>query len=144
MKSLVEEYARRPVQLGNDDTLRAVDHESTGRCHIRDIAEIYVLYSRVKILVFRITARKAEFCLQRNIVCESSFKTFFNRILRRIDEIIDELKHIVVPRILDWEYFLEYLIQPFVLSVLRGRIELEEVSERLQLHLEEIRIIQDF
>ena len=94
--------------------------------------------------MFRITARKAEFCLQRDIVCEPPFKTFFNRILRRIDEIIDELKHIVVPRILDWEYFLEYLIQPFVLSVLRGRIELEEVSERLQLHLEEIRIIQDF
>ena len=94
--------------------------------------------------MLRVTAGKAEFCLQRDVVRETSLKTLFNRITRRLDEIVDKLKLVVVPRILDWEYFLKNLIQTFILSVLRGCVKLEEVLERLQLHFKKVWICQDF
>ena len=53
--TLSEENTRRTVQLGNDNTLRTVDHEGTtfgsykGWC-----SQVYVLYDGLKILVLRI------------------------------------------------------------------------------------------
>ena len=117
------------MQLGDDDSFRSVDYECAGRRHIRDVAEIHILDSCVKVLVLRISARKAEFCLQRNIVCQSSLKTLFDRILRRIDEIVNEIQLVVVPRVFDREYFLKHLEETFVFPVLRGRFQLEEIPE---------------
>ena len=79
--------------------------------------------------MLRIVARKAEFRLERDVVSKSSFKTFVNRILRRINEIVDELELIAVPCVLDWKNLLEYLVQTFILSVLGGSVKLEEVLE---------------
>ncbi len=142
--ALVEEHARRPVQLGHDNALGTVDDERAGRSHIRDVPQIYVLNPGVEILVFGIRAGKAKLGLERDIVGQSSVKTLFDRVLRRIDEIVDKLKLIAVPRVLYRENLLENLIQAFILPVLRGSLKLEEVLERLQLHLKKIRILQNF
>ena len=80
-------------------------------------------------MAIRSAGVEAEFSLQRNIVCQSSLKTLINRILRRINEIVDELELIAVPCIFDWEYLLEYLIETLVPSVLWCGVKLEEVLE---------------
>ena len=61
----------------------------------------------------------------------------------RIDEVIDELKLVVVPRVFDGEYFLEHLVESFILPVLRSSLQLEEILEGLQLHLKQIGISQN-
>ena len=94
--------------------------------------------------MLRISTRKAEFCLQRNIVSESSLKTFLDRILRRIDEVIDKAEFVVVPRVLDRENFLEYLEQTLIAAALRRGFQLEEVPEGLELDLQKVRILQNF
>ena len=94
--------------------------------------------------MLRIRAGKAEFRLQRDVVCQASVKTFLDGVLRRVDEVVDKLQLVAVPRVLDREYLLEYLIQSFVLPVFRGGLKLEEVLERLQLHLQKIRVLQNF
>ena len=65
---LVEEHAGGTVELRNDDAFRAVDNECAARGHVGDVAEIHVLYLGIEILMFRVGARKAEFCLQGNTV----------------------------------------------------------------------------
>ena len=91
-----------------------------------------------------ISARKAEFCLQRNTVGQASLKTFLDRILGRINEVIDKTKFIVVPRVLGRENLLEYLEQTLVAAAFGGGLQLEEVTEGLQMNLEKVRILQNF
>ena len=144
MHSLVEEHAGGTVELRYDDALGTVDHECAARSHVGDVAQVHVLHLGVEILVLRVGARKAEFCLQRNTVRQASLKTFLNRILRRIDKVVDELQLVAVPHILDGEYFLENLVQTFVLPAFRSGFKLEEILEGLQLNLEQIRVFQYF
>ena len=44
------------MQLGYDDTLGTVDYEGSSRSHVRYVAEVYVLYLGVEILMFGIAA----------------------------------------------------------------------------------------
>ena len=78
MHALVEEYARRAVQLGYDDTLGAVDDERSCRSHVRDVPEIDFLDHRVEILMFGIGAGKAQLGLERYVVGESSVQALFD------------------------------------------------------------------
>ena len=141
--ALVEEDTGGAVQLRDDNALRSVDDEGAGRGHVRDASQINVLDFRVEILMLGICAGKAEFCLQRNAVSESSLKTLLDRILRRIDEIVDELQPIVVSGIFDRENFLENLIQALSLTVFGRGFQLEEIVERLQLDFEQVRVLQN-
>ena len=54
MYTLAEEYARRTVQLRNDNALGTVDYEGAIGCHIRDCAKEYVLDECAEVLVVRI------------------------------------------------------------------------------------------
>ena len=143
MHALVEENSGRAVKLRYYDSLRSVDDEGTGRGHVRDVAQIDVLYAGIEVLVLGIGAGKAEFGLKGDVIRQTPFKTFFDRILGRIDEIVDELQLVVVSCVFDRENLLEDLVQSLVLAVLGSGLELEEVLERLQLHLEQVRIVQD-
>ena len=144
MLCLVEEHARGTVELRNYDALRTVDNECAARCHVGDVTKVNVLDLGVEILMLRVGARKAEFCLQRNTVGQSSLKTFLYRILRRVHEIIDELQFVTVPHVLDGEYFLEDLIQTFILPAFRSGLKLKEILKGLQLDLKQIRVFQYF
>ena len=144
MHALVEENARGAVQLGHDDTFRTVDDEGSRRSHVGDVAQIDVLDAGVEIFVIRVGAGKAEFRLEGNVVGESAFKALFNRILRRVDEVVYELELVIVSGVLDGEYLLENLVEALVAAALRGGLQLEEVAEALKLNLEKIRIFQYF
>ena len=141
--ALVEEHAGGSVELGHDDTLRAVDHERAGGRHVRDVPEIDVLDAGIKVLEHRVSTGKAELGLERDVVRQAALTALLDGILRGIDEIIDELQFVVVPRILNREDFLEYLVKAFVLAVLRRSLQLEEVLEGLELHFQQVRILQD-
>jgi hypothetical protein len=131
------------VELGYDDALRSIDDEGAGRGHVRDVAQVHVLDPRVEVFVLGIGAGKAEFRLQGDVVGEAPLKAFLDRILGRIDEIIDEAEFVVVPRVLDRENFLENLIETLVLAAFGRRIQLEEVPEGLELDLQKVRILQN-
>ena len=64
------------MELRYDDSFRSVDDEGPSRGHVRNIAEIYILYADVKVLVFRIAAGKTQLGFQRHIVCQTSLETF--------------------------------------------------------------------
>ena len=141
--ALVEENARRAVQLGNDDALGAVDHERAGRRHVGDVPQIDVLDAGVEILVVRVRAGQTEFRFQRNVVGKTALQALLDGILRGIDEIIDEFELVVVSRILNREDLLEYLVKAFVFPVLRRGLQLEEIPEGLQLDFQQVRVFQD-
>ena len=54
VRALSEEYARRTVQLRHDNTLGAVDHESTSVRHIRNRTQVYILDHRIEVLMIRV------------------------------------------------------------------------------------------
>jgi hypothetical protein len=144
VRALVEENARRAVQLGNDDSFRTVYDERTGRGHIRDVPEKNVLDLYLEILVILIGTLKAKFCLQRDIVGKPALKAFFDRVLGRVDEIVYKIESIAVSGVLDRKNLLKNLVQTFSLAAVRSSLQLEEVTERLQLNLQKVRVFQDF
>ena len=85
-------------------------------------------------------AVKFHLCLQRNTVSQSSLEALVDGVARRIDIVVEEFKNEVITSIGDWEVLREHLIQAIVLSFLRRSVQLQEIAERLQLHVEEIRI----
>lgn len=130
------------MQLRNYNTFRAIDHKSPGRSHVRNRAQINILYLCIEILVLRIRTVKFQFCLKRNAIGKASVKAFFDCIARRIDKIIDKFQYKIVSCIGNRESLLKYPVKSLVLPVFSSRIELEEIFERLQLHFEKIRIVQ--
>ena len=69
--ALAEEHARAAVQLAHDHALGAVHHERAFGGHVGDLAQVYVLYNGLEILVLRIGAIKLQLGLQRNTVGEA-------------------------------------------------------------------------
>ena len=90
--------------------------------------------------MIRICTEQLHFCLQRHTVCQSALQTLLNGVTWRINEVIQELECEVITRVCYREVFIEHLIQTILLAFLRWRVQLEEVTERLQLHVKEIRI----
>jgi hypothetical protein len=88
-----------------------------------------------------VCAIQPELGLQRNAVGQSPFDTLLDGIPGRIDEVIQEFEHKVVARIGDGEVLTEYLVQAFVMPVVRSRLKLEKIPERFQLDIEEIGIV---
>jgi hypothetical protein len=93
--------------------------------------------------MLRVIAGKAEFGLQRHAVGYSSFQAFIDGIFGGLDEIIQELKSVIVSCVFDREYLLKYLEQTFVASVIGSGVQLEEILEGLQLYLQQIRAIKN-
>jgi len=139
MNALAKENAGGTMQLGYDNALSTVDDKSTIFCHIRNRSKEHILDERTKVLMIRIGAVKLHLSLQGDTVGQSSLKTFIDRVTGRIDIIVEELEHEIVTRVRDREVLCEHLIQTVVLTLLRRRVELKEIAERLQLHVQEIR-----
>ena len=135
-----EEHTGRTVQLAYDNTLGTIDDEGTVVCHIRNGTKEDVLDYRIEILMVRVGTVKFQLCLQGDAVCQSALEALFDRISWWINIIVQELKNKVVASIRNGEILAEYLVQTIVLTEFWWSIQLEEVSERLQLHVKEIRI----
>ncbi len=140
VKALAEEDTGRTVQLGDDDPFRPVDHEGSFGGHVRDRSQVNVLNDRFEVLVLRVRTVELQLGLQGHGIGQSALDTLFDRIARRIDEVIEELQHELVARIRDRKVLVEDLEKSFLLTVLGVRFQLEELAEGAKLDLEEIRV----
>jgi hypothetical protein len=59
--------------------------------------------------------------------------------LRRVDIIVQELKDEIITRVGDGEILRKNFIESGILTILRRSVELQEVSERLELYLQKVR-----
>ena len=89
-----------------------------------------------------IVAAQLQLCLQGHAVGEVTLQTLLDSIAGGINEIIEKLQIKVVASVINREILREDFVQTIVLPQLWRSIELEEVLERLQLHLQEVRISQ--
>ena len=78
--------------------------------------------------------------LEGYAVGQTTLQTLLNRVAGRVNVIIDKLQNEVVPGVRDREVLLEDLVQPLVFTILGRRVHLEEVTERFELHLQQIGI----
>ena len=90
--------------------------------------------------MIRVLARQLQFCLQRHTERKTSFQTFLNRISWSVDVIVQELQNEIVTGVFNGEILCKDLEESIVLTLLGRRVELQEISERLQLYIQEIRI----
>src|SRR5450432_3599473 len=136
---LAKEHTRRAVKLGNNHALGAIDDKGSAGCHVRNIAQKYILDDGLEIHVLFVIATEAEFRFQRNGISEPAFHTFFNSITGRINEIIKEFQHENVPGIGDRKILLKHFEQAFNISLVRRGFQLEKFFKRLDLYFEKVR-----
>ena len=140
MHALTEEHAGRTVQLRYHHALRAIDDERAVARHVRYGAEEHVGDYRLEVRVVLIGAVQLHLGLHRHTVREAALKALLYGIAWRVDEIVKELKDEMVTRVCNGEVLGEHLVQAIILALLRRCVQLEEITERLQLHVKEIRI----
>ena len=138
--ALAEEYTRRAVQLRNDHALGTIDDKRTTLGHVGNLAEVNVLYLHAEILVLVVRTVELQLRLEGYAVRQTALQTLLDRVAGRVNVVIDKLQNEVVPGVRDREVLLEDLVQPLVFTILGRRVHLEEVTERFELHLQQIGI----
>ena len=128
------------MQLRYDNALCAVDNEGASLRHIRDGSEIDILHDGLKILVLDICAFELQLCLQRHTLSQTTLQTLLNGVTRRVDIVIEKFEFEIVSCVSDWEVLAENTVETLVLAVLCCCIHLEEIPERFELYLQQIRI----
>jgi hypothetical protein len=78
--------------------------------------------------------------LERHIVGQTAEQALLNRIAGRINVVVEKLQHVVVTGVGNREILGENFVKTLLLAILRGRIQLQEVVEGLELDVEEVRI----
>ena len=136
---LSEEHAGRTMQLRHDHTLGTIDDERAIGSHIGNGTQEHVLNHRAEILMVGIRAVKFQLGLQGYAIGQAALQTLVDGVAGRVDIVVQELKNEIITRVGDREVLGEHLIQTVILAFLRRSVQLQEVSERLQLHIEEIR-----
>jgi hypothetical protein len=129
------------VELGYHHALRAIDHEGSLRCHVRNSSQVHILYDGFEILVLGIGAIELQLGLEGHAIGQTAINAFLDGIAGRIHEVIEELQNEVVAGIGDWKILAEHLIEAFLCTVVGCSFQLEEILEGLQLYFQKIRIL---
>ena len=129
MYTLTEEHTRRTVQLRNDNTFSSVDNESTLRSHVRDRSQINILNNGIEIFMIRVCTIKLQLSFQRYTVSQTAFNTIFDRILRRVNVVVQKLENEIVAGICNREVLSKHLVQAIILAEFWRGIQLEKVLE---------------
>ena len=141
MDLVVEEDARRPVELAHDHPLGAVDDEGALVGDDRKLAEIDLLLDDALVLapLFRVLAdTQAQGGLERHRVGQVPLLALVHGIFRVPEVVAHELQREVLARVADREDAVEDLLKPFVLPLQGLDIGLYEIAERLQLNVEKV------
>ena len=124
------------------DSLGAVDHERAERREQRQLAEVDFLLDDVArpldpvdLLVDDELQRR----LERRGVRHVALDALLDGVLRLAQRILHELQREVLVDVRDRKEILEDALEPDVLAVLRGRVELQQRFERSRLDVEEMR-----
>jgi len=139
----LEERTGAAVELGDDDPFGSVHDERPAVGHERKRPQVYLLLDRLDGLFapFLLLAREAEGGLQGNRVREALRDALLDRVLRGVELVVDELKGVAVPVVLDREVLVKDRLEANVLPVGGRHVVLHKVVERLQLDVQEVRII---
>ena len=73
--------------------------------------------------------------MRRHAVGEPSLETFRDGIAGRVDIIVEKLKNEVVTGVGNREILREHLVEPLILAFFRWSVKLQEIPERLKLHV---------
>ncbi len=140
---LLEERTGAAVELGDDDPFGSIHDERPAVGHERKRPQVYFLLDRLDGLFapFLLLAREAEGGLQGNRVREALRDALLDRVLRGVELVVDELKGVAVPVVLDREVLVKDRLEANVLPVGGRHVVLHKVVERLQLDVQEVRII---
>ena len=141
VRALLEHDTGRPVQLADDDALRAVDDEGAERREERQLTEIDFLLDDVPrpldpvdLLVDDELQRR----LERRRVRHVALDALLDRVLRLAEGVPDEFQREVLVDVGDGEQVLEDPLEADVLAVMRGGIQLEQRLEGARLDVEEM------
>jgi len=140
VQALTEEDARRTMELAHHDALGAVDDECALGRHVGDHTQVNIGYLGGEILMIGIGAIELELGLERHTVGQTAEQALLDGIARGIDEVVEKLQHIVVAGVGNGEVLGEDLVKSLLLAILGGGVDLQEVVERLELDVEEVRI----
>ena len=124
VNALAKEHAGGTVQLGNDDTLSAIDDKRAVVGHIGNGAQEDILRLGGEILVVLVCARQSHLGPQRNTIGQPTLQALVNGVARGINEVVQELKNEIVAGIGDGEVLGEHLIQTVILAFLRRCVQL--------------------
>ena len=101
-----------------------------------------MLLEGLEIFVFGVFATQLHLGFQRHTVGQAALDALLDAVAGRIYIIIQEFEFEIVSRIGDGEILLENLVQAFVKTVVGIGLDLEEIFERLNLDVEEIRVFK--
>jgi hypothetical protein len=81
-----------------------------------------------------------ELRLKRHTVGQTTLQALLNGVSWLVNVVIDKLQNEIVSGVGDWEILAKHLVQALVLAILGCGVKLEEISERLKLNLQQVRI----
>jgi len=145
---VVEEHARRSMQLADDDALRAIDDEGAGIRHQRDLAEVDFLLLHVADrldagLFVDIPHHEPDHDLDRCSERHAAGATLVDVVLGLLEVVRDKLERRGLRKILDREDALEHALQADVLALVDGNVDLEELVVAPLLNVDEIGDLDD-
>jgi hypothetical protein len=145
---VVEEHARRTVQLGDDDPLGAVDDERAVLGHQRQLAEVDLLLADVLHRLGRarsllVVDDQAHLHPQRGGVGKPPQLAFLHVEDRVAEPVADILQRGVAGIADDREDRLERRVQPDLVPVFLGLVRLQELAVGVELNRQEIGHVQD-
>ena len=146
---VIEEDARRPVHLGDDHALGAVDHESAVRGHERHVAHIDILLLDVSDraqtgILLDVEHRETERHLERRREGHAALLALFDIVFGLFQLVLHEVEHGAIGEVLDREYRLEHFLQADEHPLFGRHVHLKEMVVRTALHLDEVRHLGDF
>src|SRR5690606_36350687 len=95
----------------------------------------------LEILVLRIGAVELQLGLQGHAVGQTALHALVDAVAGRVNEVIEEFEHELVPGVRDGEILHEHLVEALTLPVLGEGLYLEELFKARQLDVKEIRIL---
>ena len=145
---VIEEHARRAVQLRHDDALGAVDHEGAVIGHQRHLAEIDLLLTDVldrlrRAARFLVVDDKADQYANRRRVGQAAHLAFLDVEYRLAQAIAHVLERRIARVADDREYRLERRVQTDVVAIFDRLVRLQELVVRVDLDRQQVRHVQD-
>src|SRR5690606_35388919 len=143
---VVEEHARRAVQLGNDDALGAVDDEGAVLGHERDLAHVHFLLLHVLDRLARrlaVVDHQAHGHAQRRAVAHAALAALALVEHRLAELVADVLQRGVAVVADDREHRLERGVQALVLALAGLDVRLQELAVGVDLDREQERHLED-
>ena len=126
------------MELRNDYSLCTIDDECAILCHIGNGTKEDILNKGTEVLVVGVGTVKLHLGLQGHTVGKTTLQTFLYRVARRVDEIVQELKDKVIPGVGNRKVLCKHLVQTVILPFFGRCVQLQEIAERLQLHIKKI------